>query len=57
MQDTFKRAFPGGYAGWAHSVLFVQELPSASGLAGSPVKPKQKKQKKPAVKAEASVEV
>jgi hypothetical protein len=57
VQDTFKRAFPGGYAGWAHSVLFVQELPSASGLAGSPVKPKQKKQKKPAVKAEASVEV
>ena len=28
VQEVFKVAFPGGYAGWAHSVLFVMELPS-----------------------------
>ena len=26
--SAFLDAFPGGYAGWAHSVLFVAELPS-----------------------------
>ncbi|GMH96428.1 hypothetical protein TrVE_jg10128 [Triparma verrucosa] len=26
--DVIRKEFPGGYAGWAHSVLFVAELPS-----------------------------
>ena len=26
--EVFRKEFPGGYAGWAHSVLFLKELPS-----------------------------
>ena len=45
VQDTFKTAFPGGYAGWAHSVLFALELPSAGELGSSPKKMPAKKGK------------
>ena len=30
--EVFRKEFPGGYAGWAHSVLFLKELPSFKGL-------------------------
>ena len=44
--DVFCEAFPGGYAGWAHSVLFVAELPSYNGNNDSGEKKSSTKKRK-----------
>jgi N-glycosylase/DNA lyase len=50
VQGVFKLAFPGGYAGWAHSVLFVMELPSFTGKSTPKKSPKKETPRKKAKK-------